>query len=756
MTESTPSAIPYLLSLITFLPLVGAIVLMLMKRPADLPDTHGHGGPGTHGDDDLHGEPDNTAPVPADPARKAINFVAIGIAFINFLLSVVLFATFNSGYTNAVTRNMQFMEDLSWIRMGGIDIHYRMGIDGISLLLILLTTFLMVLCVVFSTSTKQRLKEFMVFLLFLETGMIGVFCALDLVLFYFFWEAMLIPMYFLIGIFGHENRIYAALKFFLYTFAGSVLMLLGIVSIYQLTGSFNVLELSNHTVTSAAGMRLFNANPQALMFMYAAFALAFMVKVPMFPFHTWLPDAHVEAPTAGSVILAGVMLKMGTYGFIRFCLPLFPSEAEKSAPLFIALAIAGIIYGSIVAAVQTDAKKLVAYSSVAHLGFAVLGIFTFTRIGMMGALMQNIAHGIATPMLFFVVGMLYERRHTRAISEFGGLKKIVPFMAAMLLIATLASVAVPFFSGFVGEFPVLLGSWTSQLSGYGPTALAATGMILSAVYMLWWFQRLMLGPVTKPANRHLPDLTRNEWAVLIPLAGMVFWVGLGSDYWTSRMNTSVDTLISPTMERMDDQLPVTRFVARDATEAKFRPKHVPERPPVAAPVMPSNGPGPGASNTNSAPPAGTNTPPADGTTPTGPNSTSPGANGGTTPLQNGEGTASGPGGQPGAASTPAQPSPNGTGAPGLGNGTPASDTPQTPNANPAAPDSPASGAAPNGAPPNPPANPTSPGVTPATPGNSSAPDAGRSAAPAPPNKRAGRLDKKALRHAKRGATEVHA
>ena len=542
------SSIPNILSVLTFLPLVGAVIVMCLPRPKDLPEQHGH---------EAHGVPDTPTPDTDhdDPARSLVNWVAFAFAFLPFLLSLALFAAFRSDYINPNTRNMQFMEDFRWITLGSVNIHYRMGVDGISLLLILLTTFLMVLCVLFSFGVKQRLKEFMVFLLLLETGMIGVFCALDLVLFYFFWEAMLIPMYFLIGIFGHENRIYAAIKFFLYTFAGSVFMLIAIVAVYQVTGSLDVIALSDHG--SGPGLTLAAHNAQALMWIYAAFALAFMIKVPMFPFHTWLPDAHVEAPTAGSVILAGVLLKMGTYGFIRFCLPMFPAQAKQSAWLFITLAIVGIIYGSLVAAVQPDAKKLVAYSSVAHLGFVILGIFTFTRIGMMGALMQNINHGISTPMLFFLVGMLYERRHTRLISEFGGLKIVVPMFATMMLIATLASVAVPFFNGFVGEFPVLLGSWTSTQTGYWPTALAATGMVLSAVYMLWWFQRLMLGPVTRPVNRHLPDLTRTEWLVLTPLAAMIFWIGLYSPYWTHRMDTSVNTLISPVAEQMDPDLPVT-------------------------------------------------------------------------------------------------------------------------------------------------------------------------------------------------------
>ncbi|HLV78840.1 MAG TPA: NADH-quinone oxidoreductase subunit M [Chthonomonadaceae bacterium] len=585
------SPIPGILSILTFLPLVGALIVMFLPRPKDLPEEHGH---------EAHGVPDTHAPPPAvDPARQLVNWVTLAVVLVDFVLSLVLFASFSGSYVQPTTRNMQFLEDARWITAGNLNIHYRMGVDGISLLLIVLTTFLMVLCVLYSFGVKQRLKEFMVFMLLLETGMIGVFCALDLVLFYFFWEAMLIPMYFLIGIFGHENRIYAAIKFFLYTFAGSILMLIAIIAVYHLTGSLDVIALSVHG--AGPGAALSRVDPRTLMWIYAAFALAFMIKVPMFPFHTWLPDAHVEAPTAGSVLLAGVLLKMGTYGFIRFCVPMFPAQALASSNLFILLAIVGIIYGSIVAAVQPDAKKLVAYSSVAHLGFVILGIFTFTRIGLMGALLQNLAHGIATPMLFFVVGMLYERRHTRLISEFGGIKRIVPMLATMLLLAVLASIAVPFFSGFVGEFPVMMGSWLSMRTGYVPTLLAGTGMILSAVYMLWWFQRLMLGPVTRPANRHLPDMTVNEWFVLTPLAVMIFWLGLGSSFWTQRMDSAVNAMIAPVggntdfasvPEQMDPDLSVTvplraQRVRRRAPAAPPAPGQTPTgggRPPTVPPA----------------------------------------------------------------------------------------------------------------------------------------------------------------------------
>jgi NADH-quinone oxidoreductase subunit M len=647
------SPIPNILSWLTFLPLIGALVIMLLPvRPKDLPEDHG-----PDGDEQAHADAHSEAMPPADSARNLVNGIAILTVTLTFLLSLALFAAFKSDYVDAPTRNMQFIKDVPWITLGGLHINYRMGVDGISLLLIVLTTFLMVLCVVFSTGTKQRLKEFMVFLLILETGMIGVFCALDLVLFYIFWEAMLVPMYFLIGIFGHERRIYAAIKFFLFTFTGSMFMLIAIVSIYLTTGTFDVLALSNSA--SGPGAVLQRHDPQALMWMFAAFSLAFMIKVPMFPFHTWLPDAHVEAPTAGSVILAGILLKMGTYGFIRFCLPMFPEQAVQASPLFIALAIVGIVYGSLVSAVQPDAKKLVAYSSVAHLGFAVLGIFTFTRIGLMGALMQNIAHGLATPMLFFLVGMLYERRHTRAIAEFGGLKKVVPMMATMMLIATLASVAVPFFSGFVGEFPVLLGSWTSNLSGPWPTALAATGMILSAVYMLWWFQRLMLGPITKPVNRHLPDLSRNEWVVLAPLAGLIFWVGIYSNFWTQRMTTSVNAVLTPGTDHINADLPVDEMLLQQGLEQRkeegvgrlrrpLPPVLPPGDMPASGPRFPYRGPRrPSAGAPGGSPAGGGNPNPA------------PGANGRQTPApppSGGENPA-GSSSPSGPASTPAGGSP---------------------------------------------------------------------------------------------------
>jgi NADH-quinone oxidoreductase subunit M len=584
--------IPNLLSILTFLPLLGAIVLMCLPRPRDLSAKANAG-------------QDRTKPVSEDSARMLVTWTALGFTLLTFVVAVGLFALFDSHYVHAGTRNMQFVENVDWASVGSMHIRYHMGVDGISLLLIVLTTLLMTLVTLFSFSIKDRIKEFMVFLLLFEAGLIGVFCALDLVLFYFFWEAMLIPMYFLLGIFGSANRQAAALKFFLYTFAGSIFMLVAIIGIYQVAGSFDVVALSE--ASSPAGMALRQAPPQTLLWMFAAFALAFMIKVPMFPFHAWLADTYAEAPIAANVISSGVMVKMGTYGFLRFLLPFFPMQAHAYAPLFIGLAVVSIIYGSLIAAVQTDIKRLLAYSSLAHLGFVILGIFTFTRIGTMGAALQNINHGISTPMLFFLVGMLAERGGSRWIADYGGLKKIVPMLATMLLIATLSSLAVPFFNGFTGEFPILLGSWissaTNQVGGYWPTALAGIGMILSAVYLLWWYQRLMLGTTLKPELRRFTDLTRTEWAVLLPLAGVIFWFGLGSGFFTQRMETAVDALVPPGSESLipaeevpglSGTQPVTEILEKEARAGALRDtgkggvqpmrRHLPAiRPPGDAP-----------------------------------------------------------------------------------------------------------------------------------------------------------------------------
>ena len=528
--------LPFILSCITFLPLIGALFLMLAPRPLDKIGKDGK--------------------LADDPNRTLVNWVALGFSLVTLMLAVGLFCVFQARYFNPFTRNgMQFIEDVSWITFGKISIHYRMGVDGFSLLMILLTTILVPICIYASFNVKQRVKEYMIFILILETGILGVFSSLDLVLFYFFWEATLIPMYFLIGVFGAKNRVNAAVKFFVYTFIGSVLMLVAIIGVFGLSGTFDLSALADQT--GGPGQALHNADPKLLLWMFGAFSLAFMIKVPMFPFHTWLPDAYVEAPTAGTVLMSGLMSKMGCYGFIRLCLPLFPDQARAYAGIFVTLSVIAIVYASIIAIVQPNSKRLIAYSSIAHLGIVMLGIFSFTRVGMTGAMIQCFNHGITTPMLFLMVGMLQDRNDSTEISDFGGLKKIAPTMATLLLIATLASVAVPFFNGFVGEFPILLGSWVSARSGPGPTTFAALGMVLSAVYMLWWFQRIMLGPVTHSENRSMKDLTKSELALLLPLAGFIFWVGLGSAFFTDRLTATTESILGYGRELSNDRMPVS-------------------------------------------------------------------------------------------------------------------------------------------------------------------------------------------------------
>ncbi len=496
-----------------------------------------------------------------------------GTALITGLLAFLCAVGMMAFYATHSQAYMQFNEKLHWIPLGnGQWVNYHMGIDGISLLLTLLSTFVISLTLLYATRSNERLKERLALLLLLESALVGVYCAQNLVLFYLFFEASLIPTYLLVGMFGGARRASAAIRFFLYTFVGSVLMLLAIVALYHYTGTFNIAALSSSS--SAAGIALRHLPSQALFWMFAAFALAFSIKTALFPFHSWLPDAYAEAPVVGSVAL--VLLKMGIYGFVRIAIPIFPQQAQNMAPLFIVLAVCSIIYGSLVAAVQTDARRVIAFSSVAHLGFVVLGIFTFTRIGMMGALLQNFNHGIFTPMLFLLLGMLTERRGSTDIADFGGVKKVLPMLSTMMLIATLGSIAVPFFSGFAGEFPVLLGSWVSSIShsvgGYWPTALAAAGTILAAVYMLWWYQRIMLGPVRFEEIRKMPDLNRTEWAVVLPLACLIFWVGLGSGFFTRRMNQAVNRLVPYYREQIDSSLPVSAMVSdeREVEEKQVR------------------------------------------------------------------------------------------------------------------------------------------------------------------------------------------
>jgi len=432
--------------------------------------------------------------------------------------------------------DMQFEEFHAWLPTLGVG--YHVGIDGISLLLVLLTTFLTPIALASAWhAIEDRTKEFMITMLLLETGMLGVFVSLDLFLFFVFWEAMLIPMYLVIGVWGGGNRIYAAVKFVLYTMVGSALMLVAILSLYYQHGAatgtytFDLLTLARWVMPPGTA--------QSLMFL--AFALAFAIKVPLFPFHTWLPDAHVEAPTAGSVILAGVLLKMGTYGFLRFCLPLFPDASMTFAPLVFALAVVGIVYGALVSTVQPDLKKLVAYSSVSHLGFVMLGLFTLNQQGVVGGTIQMINHGLSTGALFLMVGMIYERRHTRLIAEFGGLWKVMPAFSALFLLVTLSSVGLPGLNGFVGEFLVLLGAF--QVSGR-LAALAATGIIFAAVYLLWMYQRVAFGEVTHAENTRLPDLSPREWALLVPVLVFIVWIGVAPSVFTGKTEATIAALLA--------------------------------------------------------------------------------------------------------------------------------------------------------------------------------------------------------------------
>jgi NADH-quinone oxidoreductase subunit M len=412
----------------------------------------------------------------------------------------------------------QFTETYDWIP--SIGAHYSLGIDGISLLLVMLTTLLGAISILSSWSAiKIRTKEYYILFLLLQVGMLGVFMALDFFLFYMFWEVMLVPMYFLIGVWGSDRRLYAAIKFFLYTLVGSVIMLLGILALYFKAGGGT---FDMPTLLAAASQ--FDTRTQVLLFW--AFFFAFAIKVPMFPFHTWLPDAHTEAPTAGSVILAGVLLKMGTYGFIRFSLPLLPVDAaarHKIVTIMLVVSVIGILYGALVCMMQKDMKKLIAYSSVSHLAFCTLGIFALTPHGLSGSVIQQINHGISTGALFLIVGVLYERRHTRLISEYGGLSTPMPAFAAIYMIASLSSLGLPLLNGFIGEFTILRG--TFEVS-FKYTAWAVMGIILGAAYLLWLYQRVMFGPVTNPANEHLPDLNAREYATLIPLVILAFWIGI--------------------------------------------------------------------------------------------------------------------------------------------------------------------------------------------------------------------------------------
>jgi NADH-quinone oxidoreductase subunit M len=470
------------------------------------------------------------------PSKREANYkwIALGFSIVDFALSLLLIPG------DGGTKDFRFVEDVLWI--GSIGAHYHIGVDGISLWLVILTTLLMPIAILSSwTAIHKRQLAYYMFLGLLAGAMIGVFVSLDLLLFYLFFEASLVPMFFLIGIWGGERRIYAAVKFFIYTAVGSLLMLVAIIALYYIYGTFDYLAILQTMRSSATVLP-----PQAEFWLFLAFAFAFGIKVPLFPFHTWLPDAHTEAPTAGSVILAGVLLKMGTYGLLRFNLGLFPDMSRKFAPVMITLAVIGIIYGALVAMVQPDVKRLVAYSSVSHMGFVVLGLFSFTETGMQGALYQMLNHGVSTGALFLFVGFIYERRHTRMISEFGGLATPMPWFSTLFVIASLSSVGLPFLNGFVGEFLILLGSFTTNAiqNAWIATMLAATGVIWAAVYMLWMLQRVVFGKVTNPENAKLSDLNAREIGLLIPLLVLMLFMGVYPRVFLDRSQASVEEVRS--------------------------------------------------------------------------------------------------------------------------------------------------------------------------------------------------------------------
>ena len=483
------------LTWITFLPIVGAVFLMALNRQR----------------------------------VQWIRWGALLVSLADFVLSLRLYTDFDPS-----TPALQFVEKIPWIPRWGVS--YSVGIDGISLFLILLTTLLSSVAILSSwKAITEKVKEYMVFMLFLETGMLGVFVATDLFLFYVFWELMLVPMYFLIGIWGGARRIYAAVKFFLYTMVGSLLMLVAILVLYFLN-----YEVTGRYTFDLWELYQLNLPLNLQMWLFLAFALSFAIKVPMFPLHTWLPDAHVEAPTAGSVILAGVLLKMGTYGFLRFALPLFPAATMEFVPWISWLALIGIIYGALMAFVQKDIKSLVAYSSVSHMGFVMLGILALNAEGIQGGILQMVNHGLSTGALFLMVGILYERRHTRLIEDFGGLSSRIPVFATFFMIVTLSSIGLPGLNGFVGEFLILVGTFRSNPL-YG--IIGAIGVILAAVYMLWMFQKVMFGKVTKPENQNLADMTAREVITLVPLVAFIFFIGVFPNVFLSKMETTVSHLI---------------------------------------------------------------------------------------------------------------------------------------------------------------------------------------------------------------------
>jgi NADH-quinone oxidoreductase subunit M len=494
--------------------------------------------------------------------------VGFASTLLNFLLSLRLVYSFD-----AVNTGFQFVEYRAWLPEYGIN--YFLGVDGISLFLIVLTTFLMPIVLLASwNDISTRVKSYVFFMLFLETGMLGAFVTLNLFAFYVFWELMLVPMYFIIGMWGGPRRVYSAVKFFLFTMFGSLFMLVAMISLYficfEQTGAFNfdlvaapgtVAKGLFDTVVPVAGEAVWW---KTQIWLFAAFALAFAIKVPMVPFHTWLPDAHVEAPTAGSVVLAAVLLKMGAYGFLRFALTLFPVAAVECAPWILVLGLIGIVYGSLVAMVQADIKKLVAYSSVAHMGFVMLGIFAFNVEGMAGGVLQMINHGISTGALFLLVGLIYERRHTRLISDFGGIAKPMPIYAAFFGVVTMSSIGLPMLNGFVGEFLILMGVFLDR----PPVAIVATsGVVLAAVYMLWMYRRVMFGPVEHAENRSLIDLGLREKTVMVAMVIPMFWIGIYPAPFLSRIEPSVIELMRRVEERGGPVAAIAEEPGREGAEA---------------------------------------------------------------------------------------------------------------------------------------------------------------------------------------------
>ena len=480
-----------LLTLIMFTPLAGAVLLLFVNKNS----------------------------------TNAIRWIANGFAGLGFLVSLPLWF-----WLDMTTPDWQFVERHEWIPSIGAE--YLIGVDGFSSLLILLATLMGSIAILSSwTAITTRVKEYYIFLLVLQTGMIGAFVSLDFLLFFLFWEVMLVPMYFLIGIWGSANRLYSAIKFFLFTLVGSVVMLLGILAIYfyhhEVTGIYSFDITRFHEL---------NMPFELQWWVFLAFFLGFAVKVPMFPFHTWLPDAHTDAPTAGSVILAAVLLKMGTYGFIRFSLPILPEATRAAVPWVATLCIIGIVYGALVAMAQRDWKRLVAYSSVSHMGMVMLGMFALNAVGITGSIVQQINHGISTGGLFLLVGVVYERRHTREISEYGGLSKVMPAYAAIFLVMTMSSIGLPALNGFIGEILILQGIFVVNKMW---AAFAATGIVLGAAYMLWLYQRTMFGTIDNPKNENLPDLNLREWATFIPLLILAVWIGLYPKPFIDRLDSSV-------------------------------------------------------------------------------------------------------------------------------------------------------------------------------------------------------------------------